>query len=367
MPRLADIVAVLNHLAPTRLAEQWDNVGVLIGDESAHVSRVMTCLTLTSDVAAEAIEQRAELVVSHHPVLFRPVQKITARDPESATLLRLIAAGCAVHSPHTGYDSATRGINQQLAELFELNEIVPLRRRMAEAKLKVVTFVPPGQLEAVRQALWSAGAGQIGEYRSCSFSSPGNGTFLGSQASHPAIGEAGRFETVDEIRLETVCSPRDLSDVISALRRAHPYEVPAFDVYPLQPAPGSEGSGRCGVLPREMPLGEFMELVKQRLRIGALQFVGDSSTRLRRLAIACGSAAEFIPDAASGDCQVLLTGEARFHDCLKARESGVALVLPGHYATERPGVEQLCKLLTAELPELTVWPSQSETDPVQWN
>ncbi len=270
MSTIQDVASLLETLAPRALAEEWDNVGLLIGNGAAEVGRVMTCLTLTPDVAEEAIDKRVELIVSHHPILFRPVQRLTADSCDGRMLLELMAARVAVYSPHTGYDSAKEGINQQLAELFDLCDVAPLRPQPAAE-------------------------------------------------SDPALAT---------------------SEAI--------------------------GSGRFGRLPKPVRLAEFNQLVKQRLHLDVLQFVGDAQATVECVGIACGSAAEFLPDAARNNCQVLLTGEARFHGALEAAGLGVNLVLVGHYASERPAVERLAEMIAAGLPQLTVWPSESETDPIQW-
>jgi dinuclear metal center YbgI/SA1388 family protein len=269
MARIADIIAFLTEFAPLELAEDWDNVGLLLGDPEREASAVMTCLTLTPDVAAEAVERGAQFVVSHHPVLYRPVQRLTSETLEGRMLLELIASGVGVYSPHTGYDTAREGINQQLADLLELSNIEALRPR------------PPAE---------------------------------GTAAS---AGEA-------------------------------------------------PGAGRYGTLPSPITLGEFIERVKQRLRTGHVQYVGDREATVERVGVACGSGAEFLRDADRRGCQALLTGEARFHACLEARGLGMALVLPGHYATERPGMERLAEVLARRFPRLTVWASDVESDPVQW-
>ncbi|MFN0195253.1 MAG: Nif3-like dinuclear metal center hexameric protein [Planctomycetaceae bacterium] len=259
MHHLPEIIEYLSRLAPLSLAEEWDNVGLLVGDRQQPVAKVMTCLTLTADVAREAIENDVQLIVSHHPVLFRPVQRVTSETPEGRLLLQIMAARIAVYSPHTGYDSALRGINQQLAERLELQEIAPLRP------------------------------------------------------------------------IETTC-----------------------------------GGGRCGMLPRELTLRELLDCVKQRLGIASLQFTGDEHRLIHKVAVACGSAAEFIPDAVQNGCQALLLGEARFHSLLEAESAGLSLILAGHYATERPAMELLAMLLGEAFAGLTVWASRRECDPLRW-
>lgn len=278
MPRITDVVGFLKRFAPLSLAEDWDNVGLLVGHEEASLSAVVTCLTLTPDVAKEAIEQNANLIVSHHPIMFRPIQQIIASDAQGQMLLELIRAGIAVYSPHTSYDSAARGINQQLAECLGLSNIAPLRP----------------------------------------------------------------------------CS-------------VPPHEETAPDHSPLDENTSEIGAGRWGELPDEITLTKFNHLVKQGLEIPHLQYVGDLQTPIRRVAIACGAAAEFLRDAHPLGCDVLLTGEARFHACLEARELGIAMVLPGHYATERPAMEKLSEILSTEFPEISIHPSRIESDPLEWD
>ncbi len=269
------VTSFLKELAPLTLAEDWDNVGLLIGNDAAAVSTVMTCLTLTPDVAREGIGREAQLIVSHHPLLFRPVQRLTTETSDGRMLLELISAGISVYSPHTGYDSAAEGINQQLAELLELSEIDVLR------------------------------------------------PFSGSQFGQDC-GVVGRTNSE------------------------------------------SMGSGRFGKLQSGMNLRQFNEVVKARLKVKHLQFVGDDAGYVEQVGIACGSAAEFLRDAKAKGCQVLLTGEARFHACLEAQAHQIAMVLPGHYATERPAMERLAESLSDSFPQLTVWASDSESDPIEW-
>ncbi|MCH7688381.1 MAG: Nif3-like dinuclear metal center hexameric protein [Planctomycetes bacterium] len=270
MTTVADITQFLEEFAPLRLAEDWDNVGLLVGDGTQDASALMTCLTLSPDVAAEAVRRNAGMIVTHHPVLFRPVQRLTSETAEGRMLLDLIAKGIAVFSPHTAYDSAKDGINQQLAELFQLNDIQALRP------------IP-------------------------------------------------NFENSD-----------------------HNAKQPA------------QGAGRCGSLPVPVSLGDFLERVKAKLGIDRLQFVGNESTTIEKIGIACGSAAEFMQDAQKKNCQALLTGEARFHACFEAVALDIALVLAGHYATERPAVERLAEILQKQFSQLEVWASESETDPLNY-
>ncbi|MGH7200441.1 MAG: Nif3-like dinuclear metal center hexameric protein [Planctomycetaceae bacterium] len=365
--RIAEIIAFLRSFAPPALAEDWDNVGLLVGDAERETDCVMTCLTLTEAVAREAAGRNAGLIVSHHPLMFRPVQRVTSDTAEGRTVLALIESRIAVYSPHTSYDSASEGINRQLADALGLTDVRVLRPFVSEEECVLVCFVPPEHFEPLRDALWRAGAGQVGRYDQCSFVNAGTATFRGGPGSRPAVGSPGARETTGDLRLELPCPRRRLPAVIDALFAAHPYEEPAYNVYPLWQHDTRIGAGRYGRLPQPMSLGEFNRLVKERLQVERLQYVGDAAARVQRVGIACGSAADFMRDAHQRRCEVLLTGEARYHDCLAAEALGIALVLPGHHATERPAMERLAEILAAEFPALTVWPSQTERDPVRWD
>ena len=365
MTTVREIARWLDAFAPPSLAESWDNVGLLWGDPDAEVTRVMTCLTVTYPTALEAVHERAELVVSHHPVLFRPARRVTADSPESGTLWTLARAGVSVFSPHTAFDNTVGGINDGLARRLGLVEVGPLRPSPARPTFKVVVFTPETDREAVLAAAFEAGAGRIGAYEQCSFAAPGAGTFFGTEGAIPAVGRAGRRESAAELRVEVVCPSDRLAAVLAGVRQAHSYEEPAIDVYPLHTEPAGPGSGRVGRLSEPTALAAFAHAVGSVLQAPGLQFVGDPDRPVRRVAIVCGAGDDFLGDAARAGADVLLTGEARFHRALEAEALGIGLVVAGHHATERPGVEDLADRLAAGFPALSVWPSRREHDPLR--
>jgi dinuclear metal center YbgI/SA1388 family protein len=364
MPTVAAVVAFLEEFAPPGLAAEWDNVGLLLGDRQAPVERLMTCLTVTPESAAEAVEAKAQLIVTHHPILFRPVKRLTTASAEGRMLLALIRAGVAVYSPHTAFDNTRGGINDTLARRLGLADVAPLRRGEGPRQCKLVIFVPDKDLARVSDALFAAGAGHIGEYSECSFRLAGTGTFFGSDASNPTVGQKGRREDVSEWRLEVVCPEASVESVVAAMRKAHSYEEPAYDVYPLRPAASRFGEGRVGRLPAPQPLAGLARAVKAALQAGMVQAVGDPARPVERVAIVCGAGGEFLHDALRARADVLLTGEMRFHDYLAARAQELALLLPGHYATERFGVEELAARLAGQWQDVEVWASRRESDPV---
>ncbi|WZO99558.1 Nif3-like dinuclear metal center hexameric protein [Isosphaeraceae bacterium EP7] len=362
---LSEMIRWLGEFAPLELAEPWDNVGLLLGDPDQPVRKVMTCLTVTGATAAEAIQSGVDLIVSHHPILFRPVQKIVGGNHETAEVWALARAGIAVYSPHTAFDNAISGINAGLARRLALVDLKPMRPGAPLPHSKIVAFTPEADRGPVLAAAFAAGAGRIGNYAECSFGAKGQGTFHGDENSSPKVGQAGTRETVDEWRLEFVCPACRVEAVVGAIRVAHSYEEPAIDVFPLAGGPSGPGSGRIGTLPDAISLGELADRVAGLLPTPAVQIVGDRDRTVRRVAICCGAGDDFVPDAAGQGADVLLTGEARFHRCLEAEALGLGLVLPGHHATERPGVEDLAVALEMAFTSLDVWASRRETDPVR--
>lgn len=364
MPTVAEVSGYLERFAPVATAADWDNVGLLLGDAAQPADRVMTCLTVTPDVVAEAVADGVRMIVSHHPILFRGAKKLSSHTTEGRLLLPLMRAGVAVYSPHTAFDNCPGGINDGLCRRLGITNAVPLRPREAAKKSKLVVFVPDADLAKVSDALFAAGAGVIGQYEQCSYRLSGTGTFFGTDATNPTVGQKGRREEVAEWRLEVVVEDAKLDAALKAMRAAHSYEEPAFDVYPLtsHEAP-THGEGRIGDV-AGVTLGELANRVKQQLSAAVVQVCGDPAKVIRRAAVACGAAGEFVSDAIRRKADLFVTGEVRFHDVLAAEAAGVALLVPGHYATERPAVEELAERLGKEFPAAVVWASRRERDPL---
>jgi dinuclear metal center YbgI/SA1388 family protein len=361
MARLRDLVAHLDALAPLSAAAEWDNVGLLAGDPAAHVARVLFTIDLTRDVLAEAVAASCELVVSYHPPLFRPVTRLAA----GHVVFDAIAAHVAVYSPHTALDAAPGGTNDVLADAVGMTERAPLDRfEPKDDAFKLVVFVPAPHADEVSRAMFEAGAGRIGAYSSCSFRSAGTGTFFGEAGARPVVGEAGRLETVDEVRVETVVPIARAADVVAAMRAAHPYEEPAFDLVRLAARPAAIGMGRVGNIARTSRRA-VVDQVKRALGAERVLVAGALDGDAARVAVLAGSGGEHVEAARAAGADVYVTGELRHHDALAAASSGMTVVCALHSVSERVALPSFAERLRARVPGLDVAVSTRDRDPFQ--
>ena len=358
---LSDLLAILEDLAPTRLAESWDNVGLIAGNPGQALSRVMLTIDYTPEVAREAAEQQVDCVIAYHPPLFSPVKRLLAPD----VVYDAIRRGVAVYSPHTALDVATGGTNDLLADVLGLENRQPLRLIEPKAReFKLVTFVPEDDLEKVASALFSAGAGRIGRYTQCSFRTPGTGTFKGDQTTNPTVGEKGVYEKTSEIRIETVCPIARLAEVLTALRASHPYEEPAFDLVQLAVPPDKVGQGRIGDL-SATAVPALLQRIKQELALTYLLVAGSTDQTINRAAVLAGAGREHLKDAIAQGAQLYLTGEIPHHDALAAARSGMTVVCTLHSNSERATLKRLRDRLAERTRAIPFILSNVDRDPFQ--
>lgn len=350
MQRL-EVVAFLEERFPKVLAEEWDHTGLQVGPLHAPCQRVL----VTLDLGLHHLPQLAQvdLVVTHHPLLFRPLEAVEPETPLGQKLRALLSAGTALYALHTPYDVARGGLNDLLAECLDLQETQPLRPR---GKLhKLVVFVPATYEEAVAQALFAAGAGKIGKYSHCSFRVRGIGTFQPEEGAKPFIGEVGREEHVEEIRLETIVPEEKLEQVIRAMLATHPYEEVAYDVYLLTNRSELHGLGRVGSLPKPLRVSALLERFAEALRVpGPKAVFGARDREVLRVAVCGGSAGDLVPAAIEAKAELLLAGEMGYHRAQEAVEAGLTVALFGHAETEQPFVEHVARLLRERFPGLEV-------------
>lgn len=332
--RIQDLLGLVHKLYAPELAEDWDNVGLQVGNPGAPLERVMVALDPCLAAVQAARDAGAQALVTHHPLLFRPIRRLTPEDAVGQVLWTAVQDGVAIISAHTNLDCAIDGLNSWLAGCLGVQQNVPLQP-VAGDYLKLVVFIPSGHQQSVAEALFSAGAGQIGAYDECSFRCQGEGTFRPGQGTNPFLGEIGRRKSTEEFRLETIVPKRRLARVLEKLQKVHPYEEVAYDLVPLQNQVSGAGLGRIGRLELATTLDEFAARVKVALGVDHLRLTGTGKRTVHKVALCGGSGAGLLQTAHRQGADVLITGDVKYHDARQAEELGIALIDAGHFATER--------------------------------
>jgi len=342
-----DIENILLTWAPKEIAWEHDTVGVQCGSSRDRVRGVLVCLDATRAVAAQASRRRADLIVSHHPPLFRPLTSLTPDSRAGALMRELVERRIALIAMHTNLDFARGGTSFALAGALGLvhPEFLSMPYRLQQ---KVVTYVPRAHADRVAAAMAAEGAGGIGNYDNCSFRTVGTGTFRGNQASRPRVGQPGRIEHVEEVRLEMIAPQHLVDRVVRAMKRAHPYEEVAYDVYALQNRSADYGMGVIGTLERPVRLAAFLGRVRRALAIPHLRHTGDPRRLVRRVAVCGGSGADLLETAIGRSADVFVTADVKYHH-FQESEGRIALVDAGHYETEVPVVGAVVRYLRREV------------------
>lgn len=366
-PRLQDIIGLLNQFFPPSLAEDWDNVGLQVGDPESFIRRAVLALDPSEKVMQAAIDANAEAVICHHPLLFKPLKRVATTDAVGRTVRLAIRHDVSVFSLHTNLDRGRQGLNDWLGRQLGLQKCQPLLQGNSGELVKLITFVPRDHVDAVLTVLFKAGAGQIGNYDSCSFRHSGTGTFRPGEGTNPFLGRIGELEQADEIRLETIVPRERLGRVTRRLLEAHPYEEVAYDLVPLENRRPDIGLGRIGLLAEPTTLQEFASQVRAALGADHLRCVGSPAGEIRKVAVCGGSGASLLFEAQRQGANALVTGDIKYHEARQAEELGIALIDAGHFASERLMAGHLAALLTEEGRqrrwETEFLPLQVEQDP----
>ncbi|KXL54014.1 putative GTP cyclohydrolase 1 type 2 [Anaerotignum neopropionicum] len=334
--KVKDIVAFMEGVAPSQLAEDWDNTGLAVGDPDHRVKKVLVALDVIDSVVEEAVEIGADLILTHHPMLlFRKINSITKTDALGRRIYKLIENEVAALSAHTNLDVAKGGTNDVLAEMIGLTHVEILEETWAEELKKIVVYVPQSHLDVVREAMCAAGAGHIGSYSHCTFQTAGEGTFLPQEGTSPYIGTEGILEKTPEVRLETIAPGGKVEKILEAIKAVHPYEEVAYDIYPVEQKGKKEGIGRIGDLKQPMVFSDFALVLKEKLGLeGIIRLVGDSNKEIQRVGLCTGSGTEFFSTAKKQGADLYLTGDLKFHEAQKALELGLCVGDITHYASE---------------------------------
>jgi len=348
-----EVAGAIERLAPPDLAYPWDRAGLSCGHPDQAVTGIVAALTVTRDVLKAARRTKANLVVSHHPLIWEPLRSLRADDPHTALCVELARAGIACFSAHTNLDVVPGGVNTVLAERLGLKDLQPLIPVSHAGQVKLVCFVPEPNLADLRNAVCNAGAGVIGAYTHCSFSAPGVGTFLPGDTARPFSGRKHTVNEEPELRFEVLVPKARLGAVVRELVKSHPYEEPAYDVIPLEGHDRTVSLGLQGRLPRELTLSRFASRVCAALDVAHVRVVGKGSRRVGSVGVLGGAGGSEIGSIPSG-VDVLVTGDVDYHDALHALDRGLAVIDAGHVGTEKWIVPALVRYLKNEFPKLRV-------------
>ncbi len=359
--KVNDVIEAMEEFAPTGLAYGWDKAGLAIGAPEDEATKVLTCLTVTRDVLVAAKRAKATMIVAHHPLIWEPLTTLRSDDANAKLCLDLASAGIACYSAHTNLDVVQGGVNDILFERLGLTRRSPLFPAPHASLLKLVTYVPGSHLAELRDAVCAAGAGCIGHYSHCSFSSQGTGTFRPGEHTNPYSGHKHHVNEEPERRFETVVPKARITAVVEALKAAHPYEEVAYDLIPLENVDPTVSLGLRGELPKALMLKTFSKQVRAALEIDHVRTVGDPKRKVRSVAVMGGAGGGSTPHIPGG-VDVFVTGDVKYHEALDARERGLSIIDAGHHGTEKWIVPFIAELLKTRLKGLKVT-SYMESDP----
>jgi dinuclear metal center YbgI/SA1388 family protein len=363
--KIKDIAEKIEKITPLKLAQDWDNVGLLIGDPQQNIKNILLTIDITKDVLAEAKRSKTNLIISYHPVIWDGLKKIN----QDNIVHDLIQADIAVFSIHTALDAVIGGVNDGLAEIVGIVDGKPIGDYVESpqgSNYKLVVFIPAESAAKVSNAIFAAGAGTIGNYSNCGFITEGTGTFLPLAGARPAIGKKGKLEKVNEIRFETIVPAEKLNNCIAAMKKAHPYEEPAFDVFKLYDNQSKFGLGRIGKLQRPMHLNKILERIKKHTGARAFGIIGDQKRLIKTAAVCAGSCGKIIISIIAAKADLYLTGELKHHQALAAQEAGLTCICLSHTVSERFILRKLAKQLQKQIGQITIKISRKDVDPFKW-
>ncbi len=362
--KVKEIITCLETFAPPEYQESYDNAGLQTGDPEQEVSGALVCIDVTPEVLQEAVRTGAGLILSHHPVIFGGLKKLTGSTPAERVIMEAVRREISIYSAHTNLDAVHRGVSFRMAEKLGIKKpkvLAPVRGYLR----KLVFFVPSDHAAGVRDAIFEAGAGHIGEYDMCSFNAPGNGTFRGGEGSDPFVGEKGKMHTEPELRVETVFPKEREARILRALLGAHPYEEVAYDVYPLENEYDLAGMGAFGEIKKPLEEKEFLDLLKDRFGVPVIRHSKFLDKPVKTVALCGGSGSQLIQRALAGGADAFVTGDIRYHPFFDA-DGKILLADIGHYESERFTCEIIYDLLKKKFPKFAVRLTQVNTNPVNY-
>jgi dinuclear metal center YbgI/SA1388 family protein len=364
MPTIKEIAAVIERLAPLSLQEDYDNAGLCIGSPELDVSGCLICLDVTEDVIREAAHKEIGLIISHHPVIFGKMMRLTGQTLTERIVLSAVRSGIAIYSVHTNLDNVDDGVSHALCSKLGLKNLHVLRQSKGLLR-KLVTFCPQDHAHKVREALFAAGAGHIGNYDQCSFNSDGFGTFRGSDAANPFVGEPGKLHFESESRIETIFPYYKEKQVIQALMEAHPYEEVAYDIYRLENDFGKVGMGMIGELELEIQEEDFLRRIKATLNIPCIRHSRLRGKMVRKVAVCGGSGSFLIQDAIARGADFFITADLKYHQFQLAGDD-IVIADVGHFESEQFTCQLIADHLKKNFAKFAVQISETPVNPVNY-
>lgn len=362
--KIADVTRLIEEFAPTALQESWDNAGMQVGNPQAETTGVLLCLDVTEAIIDESIAKGINLIITHHPLLFRGMKSITGRNAIERIVIKAIKNDIAIYSAHTNMDSAWGGVSHLIAKKLGLADVEVLSRQQGKM-FKLVVFVPNASLEKVRDAVTNAGAGRIGDYDCCSYQLQGEGTFRALPGADPYVGQVGELHREPEMRLEVVLPSYCKNRVLRAMLDAHPYEEPAYDLIALENESKYSGLGVVGNLPESEDAVQFLSRVKAIFGTGAVRYSGDVSKRVKRIAVCGGAGAEFVHDAVACEADMLITGDVKYHEFMTDSDK-IIIADIGHYESEHFTKEIFNEIITKKIPNFAIHYAELEKNPINY-
>ncbi len=362
--KIKNITSYLESIAPLSYQESYDNAGLIVGDPNAECTGVLVCLDSIESIIDEAIEKGCNLVVAHHPIVFGGLKKFNGRNYVERTVIKAIKADIAIYAIHTNLDNVHLGVNKRICDRLGLEDTQILAPK-ANLLKKLYTFCPSDQSEAVRAAIFSAGAGQIGDYDECSYNVRGIGTFKAGENTDPYVGEVGKQHQEEEVKIETIFPAYLQSKVIAALNEAHPYEEVAYDVISLDNVYNKVGSGMIGELKEPIAMGDFLYMLKDRMGVDVIRHTSFHQKEVKKVAV-CGGAGSFLLRQAIGQgADIFITADYKYHQFFDA-DGRIVIADIGHYESEQYTIELLSELIRKKFSKFVVFLTEINTNPVKY-
>ena len=362
--KISEIIQFLETIAPPRLQESYDNAGLLVGDKEKTCAGILIALDVTEEIIEEAVQKNCNLIVAHHPVIFRGIKKLTGNNFVGRTVILAIKKDVAIYAIHTNLDNVLHGVNKKIAEKLNLQNCKVLLPKEGTLK-KLVTFAPSKNAGEVRDALFGVGAGAIGNYNECSFNLEGTGTFKPLEGSDPYTGKIGERHLEKETRIEVIFPEYFQKQLINSLKKTHPYEEVAYDIYSLANVRDDVGSGLLGDLEESTASKQFLNILKEKFGIPAIKHTKIVKKEIKKVAL-CGGAGFFLlPEAISSGADIFVTSDIKYHEYFDA-DNRILLADIGHYESEQFTIELIAEILQKKLPNFAVLKTEINTNPVSY-